>query len=334
MNPTLFASAGFAGAHLVQLAADVEAVERELMKLVASQIKVVHEVGLHTLEAGGKRLRPAFLILSARATGRKFEVERAIRLGACMELIHMATLIHDDVVDESPTRRGRPTAGTTFGNTPSILSGDVMLARAMTVLAADGDLRIIRKAAEAVVEMAEGEAREVEVRGEMSLSLDDHRMILRKKTASFVECCCALGAMITDVDEATIHALGRYGHHLGMAFQFIDDLLDYRGDTKKTGKTVAQDFRDGCATLPLILALKKLSAEDRAWLGARFGVELPSKEVPHLLSLLEKGGGLAAAEAEAQAEVDHAFAALSELPKSSHRDLLEAAGRFVLGRHQ
>ncbi len=159
---------------LAQLGEDISSVEAELTKQLASQVELVENVGLHTLEAGGKRLRPAFVSLSAKATGLTYDPKRARKLGACMEMIHMATLIHDDVIDHSSTRRGRETASALFGATGSILSGDVLLAKAMAILAIDGDLEIIRNVAQSVVEMAEGEVRELQGRHNFDLDESEH----------------------------------------------------------------------------------------------------------------------------------------------------------------
>lgn len=328
MNVDSLNTVGLGGAHLVQIAADVESVEKCLHQMVKSRIKVVSDVCTHTLVAGGKRLRPAFLILSARATGREFTHTRGIELGACLELIHMATLIHDDVIDESDTRRGKPTANTQFGNTASILSGDVLLARAMQILALDGDLRMIRAAAEMVIELAEGEARELEVRNDWDLPESEHYAILRMKTASFVECCCRLGGLLAGAEEAHVEALARFGHHLGMAFQIVDDLLDYRSNPETLGKPKMTDFQEGCMTLPL-LYFREQSDDLKPWFGKSVGTD----QMVIIETRLTEAGVFARAEAQAQSHLDQGLAALNELPDSSHRELLAAAGQFVLRRN-
>jgi octaprenyl-diphosphate synthase len=239
---------------LSQLTEEITLVEAELDAQVRSHVSIVSGVGELTLNAGGKRLRPAFVSLAAKATGLEFDEGRCIRLGASMEMIHMATLIHDDVIDNAATRRGKPTASSEFGNTASILSGDVLLAKAMSILAMDGDLEIIRTVANAVVEIAEGEVRELEVRGDFDLDEQLHLEVLRMKTASFIQCCCDVGGLVAGAPSSSRQALKRYGYHVGMAFQVVDDLLDYRGDGVKMGKQQATDFREGQATLPLICA--------------------------------------------------------------------------------
>ena len=248
---------------LEELGAEIAAVELELAKQVRSQVKPVSTIGAHVLQSGGKRLRPAFLKLSAKVCGLPFAEERAHKLSACMEMIHMATLIHDDVIDHADTRRGRPTASSIYGNTASILTGDVLLSKAMAILAIDGDLEIIRTVSNAVVELAEGEVRELESRNKFDLDEEEHYEILRMKTASFIQCCCEVGARLSGADLAFRDALGAYGHHIGMAFQIADDLLDYTGDKKATGKPLATDFREGCATLPLIYLIPLLSPSER-----------------------------------------------------------------------
>lgn len=297
-------------------------------------MRSVRQVGEHTLEAGGKRLRPAFVALAARASGRPFEPRRAVRLGACLELVHMATLIHDDVIDRAETRRGRATAATLYGNTASILSGDVMLARAMAVLADDGDLEIIRIVSRAVVEMAEGEALELETRGRFDLPEDEHLEILRMKTASFVECCCQVGTLLAGADDSVREALATYGRHVGLAFQIVDDLLDFRGDHAVTGKPIATDFREGCATLPLIRLAPMLEAAERNKVEAVFGNGVTDEDIREIVGLMEARGAFAQSEAVAQEHVDLAVAALAAVPRSADRDLLVDVAGFVLDRRR
>jgi geranylgeranyl pyrophosphate synthase len=196
---------------VAEIAKDILEVEEELIRQSASEVKLVEQVARHTLRSGGKRLRPACVALAARATGLPYDPKRVHRLGACLEMVHMATLIHDDIIDRSPIRRGMPTASAVFGNTGSILSGDVLLAKSMVILAEDGDLGIIRNVAQAVVEMAEGEVREVETRGDFDLSEDDHLDILHKKTAAFIESCCFVGATLTGAPETVVTALRKFG---------------------------------------------------------------------------------------------------------------------------
>lgn len=311
---------------LAEIAEEIRLVEEELRGHVSSQVKLVHEVGRHTLDAGGKRLRPALVVLAARATGVPFDAARARKLGACMEMVHMATLIHDDVIDHSATRRGKPTAAAVFGNTASILSGDVLLSRAMAILAEDGDLAIIRQVSSAVVELAEGEVMELEARGDFGLTRDDHYAILRMKTASFIEACCRVGALVSGEATEAGDALGAYGHHLGLAFQIVDDLLDYQGDPAKTGKPQATDFKEGCMTMPLI------ALRDGEGITSLEGFGDESADVAEVLTLMDRHGAFARTRAVAESHVEQAIAALRTLPDTKDRALLEGVAHFVLER--
>lgn len=318
---------------LEETTAYIQDVERELQLQVNSVIPLVEEVGRITLDGGGKRLRPALVFLAARATGLPFEGSRAVQLGTAMELIHMATLIHDDVIDDAATRRGRPTAFSVHGITPSILGGDVLLAKAMQILAEDGDLRIIRMVSRAVVELAEGEVQEIAVRGQLDLSLDDHLSVLRMKTASFIECCCRIGGMLTASSEIATDALGQYGHHLGMAFQIVDDILDFRGDSSKTGKPIATDFIDGQSTLPLIYLLTELSAEERTFVGSKFGNGASEEDLKMIVGWMNDRKALARADQDAREHASTARESLERLPESDERRLL-AGVTFGVTRRQ
>ncbi len=317
---------------LAQIAEDVATVERELSCQVGSEVRLVDRVGRLTLEAGGKRLRPAFVMLAARAVGLPFSKERAYRLGACMEMIHMATLVHDDVIDHSPTRRGRPTAAAEYGNTAAILGGDVLLAKAMALLSKDGDLSIIGIVAEAVVDMAEGEVRELEVRGDFDLKEADHMDVLNRKTASFIEACCVVGSKLAGASSEVTEALRLYGHHVGLAFQIVDDLLDYQGDESKVGKPLAGDFREGQATLPLIYLRDHLSEAESTIARRRFGNGANDDEVRMVADWMAKRGAFKRAEEAAGAHVAAAMQALEALPASASRDLMTGVANFVLSR--
>lgn len=314
---------------LDKIQSDVKLAEVELKKLISSRIQLVDQVNRHTFDAGGKRLRPAFVILCAKACGWTGDLTRILRLASCLEMIHMATLIHDDVIDHAANRRGRPTAATVFGNTAAILSGDVLLAKSMSILAADGDLSIIRTVSAAVEEMAEGEAWEVAIRSDYDLATEDYYRVLRMKTAAFVECCCQVGALACGKDATH---LAQYGHHLGMAFQIVDDLLDYRGNPEVTGKPQATDFREGCLTLPLALLREKLDEEEGEFVQNRFGSNPSDDEVAMICSWMENRGCYAEAQRVAQDHCDQALAALEMVEPSQYRDLLAAIVGFVQER--
>ena len=318
---------------LDKIGSEVALVEEELARRLGnSDVALVKRVGGLTLQAGGKRLRPAFVALAAQATGLPFDPARTRKLGAGLEMIHMATLIHDDVIDHAATRRGKPTAAAEVGNTASILSGDVLLARAMALLAEDGDLDLIRTVSAAVVDMAEGEVREVEVRGDFNLSIEDHFDVLQRKTASFIEACCEGGALVAKASKPVCEALRLYGHHVGLAFQIVDDLLDYRGDREKTGKPIATDFREGQATLPLILLRPKLSAAEAQNVRTKFGGGVSDDELRMFADWMHTRGAFDEAEAMAHRHIEQALDALRALPPSPARDLLETVAEYVVRR--
>jgi len=315
-----------------RLASGLLAVEDELGRQQGSSVPTVEAVGRLTLEAGGKRLRPALALLAAGATRNDFSVDRIVRLGACLEMIHMATLIHDDVIDQAATRRGHPTASHVHGNTVAILSGDVLLAKAMRILAEDGDLRVIRTVSSAVVELAEGEVRELAVRGEFDLKVDEHFEILRMKTAAFIECCCRVGAMAAGATSSAEDALGAYGHHIGMAFQVADDLLDFRGERAKTGKPTATDFREGQATLPLLFLASELTAAEAEFAREKFGNGVTDDEVLQIAKWMDDRGAFRRASDVADRHVDQAKASLVGLPETPERALLSTVADFVARR--
>ena len=249
-----------------------------------------------------------------------------------MEMIHIATLIHDDVIDNASTRRGRPTASSVFGNTPAILSGDVLLSKAMSILAQDGDIDIIRTVSAAVVELAEGEVRELECRGRFDLSEEEHFEILRMKTASFIQSCCAVGARLAGAEDVIIETLGSYGYHIGMAFQIVDDLLDYRGNPSTTGKPLATDFREGCPTLPLIRLRSSLGLDRLMELETLFGNGVTDQGIADICEEMRAMGAFEHAEQVARRHVMQAKDSLQLLPQSNSRMLLETAAEYVLAR--
>lgn len=319
-------------AALLEVGTAVAMAEDVLQAEVRSVVGSVQGCGEQTLLGGGKRLRPALAVIAARATGLPFDLEKVVHVGAALEMIHMATLVHDDVIDQADTRRGRPTASAIFGNTAAVLSGDVLLARAMGLLARHSDIGIIQMVSAAVVEMAEGEVRELECRGNIGLSEDEHMAVLRMKTAAFIECCCRVGARMAGADSATEDALGAYGHHLGLAFQVVDDLLDFRGDQAKTGKPVATDFREGQATLPLIYLLRTLDESEAVFASSKFGNGVTDAEVAMLVGWMVERGAFDAASDQAEQLVARAVKALSVLPETDDRLLLETVARFVVER--
>ena len=326
------AARGLAGELAVELAGDVARAEAVLNSSLESDVERVSTIGKHVSEAGGKRLRPLFVALAARSTLREYDPARVASLGACMEMIHMATLIHDDVVDNAETRRGRPTACSLYGNTAGILCGDVLLARAMELLAIDGDLEIIRMVSKAVVEMAGGEVMEVDTRGVYDLDEARHFEILRRKTATFIAACCRSGAMAAGATDAQVDSFGVYGEAVGMGFQIADDLLDFRSEASVSGKPRAIDFREGCATLPLILVRPRLSADEDDYVRSKFGNGVVDSDLERISAWMSERGAYEAAQSQAREYADRAKEALAGIPESPSADLLAGLADLLILR--
>lgn len=322
-----------ATAFLALVQPDLERVEHRLFEEISSEVRTIQDLSDHVLRAGGKRLRPAMVALSARSICDEPDPERVEMVGAAVELVHMATLVHDDVIDNTTTRRGKPTANAVWSNGVAVLSGDFLLARSMRLLTDDGDISIIRAVSEITVEMSEGEVLEVLATGNPNISEHDYFEILRKKTAVFVQGCCRVGAMISSAAPAHQSALEEYGYRLGMAFQVADDLLDYTGDPSATGKAIGSDLRDGRATLPFLHAVERADSVQRTALLRYFGnTAATERDIADAVSILDELGALDSARNAALHHVELAAAALEQLPESYARTCFAALTDFVVQR--
>lgn len=313
---------------------DLEAVEEKMHAEIGSDVRTISDLTGRLINAGGKRLRPAMVSLAARATGAQVDRGRIATVGAAVEFVHMATLVHDDVVDDTSHRRGMPTANSIYGNGAAVLSGDYVLARAMRLLAIDGDLRIIRTVSEITIAMSEGEVMEIGATGCSELSIPEYFEILRKKTAVFVEGCCRVGAMLASASSEVEEALGNYGYNLGMAFQIADDLLDYTGNPAVTGKPRGSDLKDGRATLPLLIALQDAPSSERSMLLAAFNnSSLDERNVDAVCNLLEGHNAFQRTMMLAEEFVECAHKSLSVLPSSSAKDCFNLLTEYVIRRN-
>ncbi|MGI8923804.1 MAG: polyprenyl synthetase family protein [Fimbriimonadales bacterium] len=328
----LDAARELAGDLAMEMASDVQACEAVMAERLGSDVETVENIAEHVFGAGGKRLRPLFVSLAARATGLPFSRARVAAIGACMEMIHTATLIHDDVIDHAATRRGRPTASMLFGSTASILTGDVLLAKAMQVLAEDGDLRIIRIVSKAVAEMAEGEVLEVQSRGDFDLSEEKHVEILRRKTAVLIACCCEAGALVAGADGRVASALAGYGEAIGIGYQIADDLLDFQSLPEVSGKPRATDFNEGCATLPLIYLRGRLAVDEAAYVRSKFGNGVTDSDLETIAGWMLDREAFASAKSRAEAYSDTAKEALNDLPHNAATQLLANLGQILVCR--
>jgi octaprenyl-diphosphate synthase len=328
----LDAAREIAGSLAADLAEDVTRAEAVLHDALRSDSELVFAIGKHVGDAGGKRIRPLFVSLGARASGLDYSMGRIAALGACMEMIHMATLIHDDVIDGANTRRGRRTACDVYGNTAGILTGDVLLAKAMDILAEDGDLAIIRMVSKAVVEMATGEVMEVEARGNFDLDRERYLDILRAKTAVFLGACCKAGAIAAGGDDQLCRSMEGYGESVGMGFQVADDLLDFRGLSEATGKPRATDFREGCATMPLIHLRSRLSVEESEYVKSKFGNGVADSDLERISNWMSERDSYELTERDAAAYAMAAKAALDAIPSKPVGELLARVADLMICR--
>jgi octaprenyl-diphosphate synthase len=316
------------------IAEDLQRVEERLAEETRSDVGAVRDISGHTLLAGGKRLRPALALLSARVTQRAYPADRVVAAAAAAEMIHMATLMHDDVVDASSERRGKPTANAVWGNGITVLTGDYLLAKSISLLAHNDDnLHVVRVFSDVTVAMAEGEVLQAAVARDLEITEATYEEIIDRKTARFLAGCCETGGMLAGADGSKRAGLRAYGYQLGLAFQIADDLLDLLGDSKKTGKPLGTDLRDGRVTLPLIHALKVADAEDRMLLRATLsGGDLSDADIATVTALIARHGGFEAARRVAEERAEIAVAHLARFPAGPYRDALERLARYVVGR--
>ena len=314
---------------------DLAKVEERLLAETRSDIGEVRAISGHTLLSGGKRLRPAIALLAARCVGRKFDAHRAYAAASAVELIHMATLMHDDVVDEAPERRGRPTANAVYGNSITILTGDFLLAKAIWLLSRDEEnLNLVRLFADVTIAMAEGEVLQAAVARNWSLNLTTYEQVIERKTARFLAGCTEAGALMGGGTETEIAAMRAFGHHLGIAFQIADDLLDFLGDPKQTGKPLGTDLRDGRVTLPLIHTLAHCDSATRTELLTQLerGQALTDSEIAHITATIARHGGFEVARTAAQERMTRALAELDRFPDSEYRSSLIRLAGYVVAR--
>jgi octaprenyl-diphosphate synthase len=315
------------GAVVALVEGEMQSVEARLAERMESPIGVIPQVGAHLLGAGGKRLRPLLSVLAARATGAP--LEHGIAVGCAAELIHTATLYHDDVVDDGRVRRGRPAARMVFGNGVVVLVGDFCLARALETVALTGALPMVQSLAATVTEMAEGEVAQLERAGNPDATVDDYFRVIDRKTASLIAWCARVGG---SVDAALAEPLERYGRALGRAFQIADDVLDSAIDEATAGKSVGHDLQEGKLTLPVLLACEADPALGRRVRGQLGETGVPASVAAEILAEVRAAGGVDRARKKALALADEALVALAALPASRHRDALAALARLSADR--
>ncbi len=310
---------------------DLLRVEAFFEEQIRSDVEVVGEIGRYIRDGGGKRIRPALLLLAGRLCG--YRGDRAILLASTVEFIHTATLLHDDIIDEAETRRGRRSVNAAWGNDITVLAGDFLYTKSMAMALAQDNLRILRLLSDVTLRMIEGELLEIQKDADLATTEADHVDIIRRKTADLFSACTRIGAILADRDAEQEQALASYGLNLGICFQMVDDLLDFTADEKVLGKPVANDLREGKLTLPVIYALRlggeaarekvRAVAEDHGFARVSAG---------EIGALVRETGALEQARKAAEAYAAAARRDLQAFERSEYRDALEALPDFILSR--
>ncbi|MBF0887458.1 polyprenyl synthetase family protein [Gluconobacter sp. LMG 1745] len=313
----------------------MQACNRAIIARMESPVPLIPQLGAHLVAAGGKRLRPLLTLAASRLCGYQStpENQRHVGLAACVEFIHTATLLHDDVVDESNLRRGLASANAVFGNKASVLVGDFLFARSFQLMTADGSLKVMAILSDASATIAEGEVLQMVTQNDLSTPVERYLEVIHGKTAALFAAACRVGAVVADRPEVEEVALDRFGTNLGMAFQLVDDALDYAADQQVLGKTVGDDMREGKITLPVLAAYEAGSPEDRAfWERVIEKGEQTEADLPHALALIEKTGAIATTIARAQVYAAEAVEALSIFPDSELRRLMTETVQYTVDR--
>jgi octaprenyl-diphosphate synthase len=316
-------SADPADSLLALISEDMAKVDAVIAQRLATDVPLVSQISNYIISAGGKRLRPALLLLMSGALG--YTAPQKYQLAAVVEFIHTATLLHDDVVDESTLRRGRPTANESFGNAASVLVGDFLYSRAFQMMVECGSMRVMSILAEATNVIAEGEVLQLMNMHDASLDEAAYLKVIRSKTAKLFEASSRLAAVLAGCDSAIEEACATYGQALGTAFQVIDDALDYEGNPAQMGKNLGDDLREGKVTLPLIIALRRASDADASLI--RQVIEQPDalqlqQQLQDIMGVIHRTGALQATHAAARQESERASAALQSLPDSIYKAAL------------
>jgi octaprenyl-diphosphate synthase len=309
------------------IAGDMVEVDRVISNRLDTGVPLVSQVSKYIISAGGKRLRPALLLLMAGALG--YTGEQRFNLAAVVEFIHTATLLHDDVVDESTLRRGRPTANESFGNPASVLVGDFLYSRAFQMMLDANNMRVMQILAEATNVIAEGEVLQLMNMHDASLDESAYLRVIRSKTAKLFEASTRLAAVLAGVTSEVEEACATYGQALGTAFQVIDDVLDYAGDASETGKNLGDDLREGKTTLPLIFAMQRGTAAQSALVRAAIEAG-DTAQLGKIVEIVRETGALDASRAAAAAEAQRAISALDGFATNSHASgLLQLAAQLL-----
>ena len=310
---------------------DLELVEQEIRRELNSPVELIQEMGGYVAGAGGKRLRPILLLLAARLAG--YRGPRSVRLACVVEMLHTATLIHDDVVDQAPLRRGRPSANAQWGDDASVLVGDHLYSKSFAMLVRDNDRAVMETLARSTVSMTEAEVFQLQLKRSGVTSEADYVRIITQKTASFMSACCRIGGLLGGIPSRGLDALTRYGLDIGVAFQISDDSLDFVADQDRLGKAIGADLREGKRTLPLIATLARatpaIAARVRDLLARRV---LGPEELEEIRRSVVEHEGVEYALERAHAWAQAAKADLAAFPPSEERETLTLIADFVVDR--
>ena len=328
LKPSLTPSSGFEP--LLSLLQDqLSAVNTCLLQKMESPVALIPEIAGYLVSLGGKRLRPLLTIASAELCG--YKGERHIHLAACVEFIHTATLLHDDVVDESTLRRGRQTANSLWNNKASVLVGDFLFSRAFELMVADGSLEILDILSKASSAISEGEVLQLSMSHSLELTQETYLKIIESKTARLFSAATEVGAVVAEAPDEKRKALAQFGQALGIAFQLMDDILDYTANQGQLGKTIGDDFREGKVTLPLLLAYQK-GSEAAFWEDMLAKETRDDNDLQKALSLLNESNALIESRQKAATYVEKALACLAKFPPSPLKYALEELAHFSLHR--
>ena len=297
----------------------MQRVDAVIRARLSSQVALINQISTYIVSAGGKRIRPRLVLLFSQALG--FAGPEQYELAATVEFIHTATLLHDDVVDESSLRRGRATSNAIFGNAASVLVGDFLYSRAFQMMVAVNRSRVLEVLADATNIIAEGEVLQLMNMHDPDLSVDEYLRVIRFKTAKLFEASARLGAVLAGADGSLEEDCATYGRALGTAFQLVDDLLDYEGNSDELGKNVGDDLREGKPTLPLLVAMQRAMPDERQLIRA--AIEHGEVErLPDIIGIIKRTGALDATRAAAEDEAEQARQAVQRLPASKAREAL------------
>jgi octaprenyl-diphosphate synthase len=311
--------------------ADMERVNAMILSRTGSEVTMIPEVANHLISSGGKRLRPMLTLATASLAG--YRGEGHVKLAASVEFMHTATLLHDDVVDESDMRRGKPAARMVWGNEASVLVGDFLLGQAFKMMVEVGSLRALDILSTAAAVIAEGEVMQLAAAKNTATTEDEYLAVIRGKTAELFAAACEVGPVIAERPKAEQAAARAYGMNLGIAFQLVDDALDYGGKAQKLGKNTGDDFREGKITLPVVLAFRRGSEAERAfWKKTLVEGEIAEGDFETAIGLMTKHGALADTIERASHYGDMANDALALFPDSGLKDALKQAVEFCIAR--